>query len=563
MESSRPDGTSRTGPVVLGVLVLALAYLVWNSLWFTPYVVDDAFISLRYARMLVEGHGLVYNPGEAVEGFSNFLWVMVEVVVLALGLPALGSLKAIGVLCGVATAFMTFALGRRLFAGAPGQRWALFAAACVAFNTSLALWMQAGLETVFYGTLLVASVLRHEVELSRPNGERGFPWSAVLFACAWMTRPDAPAYGLYFVVRRLVERRQRPLGRADAIWAAVLLALVLPYELFGLAYFGNLIPNTHVAKVGGGDGAFAGALEDSHLWLFVTSQGLPLTLLLALGALGALVGARRMPPACWAPVVSGVVFLLYAWSDWMPRFRFVVPMLPFVFLSVAYGLARLAMTLGGSLAARASVALVALGLFAGYAEEQMFGAYFKVKERENFHIATAERDFWMFDVPDQVAAPPAWPLDAVTWRLLTTTGEDELVGIRDIGVPGWVARNPIWDVRGLVTPSMALARSGDPAEVAAMLDRLFEVEPALLLLGSTRPQAYANGAAQILDAALRDDPRTEQRYERRVVEGATEYHRRSREPFDVEARIERALEDFPAYVRSSERARRYLETGER
>ena len=40
------------------------------------FVCDDAFISFCYARNLLEGHGLVYNPGEYVEGYSNFLWVL-------------------------------------------------------------------------------------------------------------------------------------------------------------------------------------------------------------------------------------------------------------------------------------------------------------------------------------------------------------------------------------------------------------------------------------------------------------------------------------------------------
>ena len=37
---------------------------------------DDAFISFRYAANLAEGNGLVFNPGEYVMGYSNFLWVV-------------------------------------------------------------------------------------------------------------------------------------------------------------------------------------------------------------------------------------------------------------------------------------------------------------------------------------------------------------------------------------------------------------------------------------------------------------------------------------------------------
>ncbi len=50
--------------------------LLVHRFWF---VTDDAFISFRYARNLVLGHGLRFNPGEhlPVEGYSNFLWVLI------------------------------------------------------------------------------------------------------------------------------------------------------------------------------------------------------------------------------------------------------------------------------------------------------------------------------------------------------------------------------------------------------------------------------------------------------------------------------------------------------
>jgi len=43
---------------------------------FGDIVQDDAFISYRYAQNLAEGRGLVYNAGERVEGYSDFLWTV-------------------------------------------------------------------------------------------------------------------------------------------------------------------------------------------------------------------------------------------------------------------------------------------------------------------------------------------------------------------------------------------------------------------------------------------------------------------------------------------------------
>ena len=52
--------------------IILFVYLV-NTAWF---ICDDAFISFRYVRNLIDGYGLVFNDGEYVEGYSNFLWVL-------------------------------------------------------------------------------------------------------------------------------------------------------------------------------------------------------------------------------------------------------------------------------------------------------------------------------------------------------------------------------------------------------------------------------------------------------------------------------------------------------
>jgi len=58
--------------------LLAMALLAARvALLGSPFLLlDDAFISFRYAGNLVAGQGLVFNPGERVEGYTNFLWTV-------------------------------------------------------------------------------------------------------------------------------------------------------------------------------------------------------------------------------------------------------------------------------------------------------------------------------------------------------------------------------------------------------------------------------------------------------------------------------------------------------
>ena len=37
---------------------------------------DDAMISMRFADNLAAGHGLVWNPGEYVQGYTNLGWTL-------------------------------------------------------------------------------------------------------------------------------------------------------------------------------------------------------------------------------------------------------------------------------------------------------------------------------------------------------------------------------------------------------------------------------------------------------------------------------------------------------
>ena len=63
---------------------LCVFTLVWA--WQLRWLSDDAFISFRYARNWVDGEGLVFNHGERVEGYTNFLWVLMLAIPYRLGL---------------------------------------------------------------------------------------------------------------------------------------------------------------------------------------------------------------------------------------------------------------------------------------------------------------------------------------------------------------------------------------------------------------------------------------------------------------------------------------------
>src|SRR2546422_9430847 len=53
--------------------------------WYNRFILDDAFISFRYAYNLAHGDGLVWSQGVRVEGYTNFLWTILMSIPIRLG----------------------------------------------------------------------------------------------------------------------------------------------------------------------------------------------------------------------------------------------------------------------------------------------------------------------------------------------------------------------------------------------------------------------------------------------------------------------------------------------
>ncbi len=557
----RPAPSNRPGTRALAAVAALTAFLLASALSFWPYTVDDAFISLRYGQNLVAHGELAWNQGEAVEGFSNPLWTLYGAMLVASGAPPVLGLKLGGLLAALLCVPATFGLARQLNLGTGAG---LVAAAIVATNASLALWAVAGLETASFTLLLVLMAWRFEVEQQRPAAR---PWSAVLFLLVWMSRPEAPAYALYLVVRRGLSLGATPLGRRDALWVALAALPIAAYEVAGWLHYGGLVPATHAAKVGGGprllEALLDGRGERFLLYRFFFHQGWGFASLWIAAGGCALLGWRRIPAAAWCMGFSGLFFVAYAFTDWMPRYRFLVPPLPFLAIGAAAGFTSALHGARGR--GRAFVAFAVAAVLLAGSWGQATGGYDRA---HNLALAVEPRGAWPSHLAQRAATP--WDpgrqeLDA--WAVLELTAEDETIACPDIGFIGALAQNPIWDIRGLVTPTAASflnVPEDDPRRVSArgvMLDEMYAADPALILL-PTRPQGMAPTARRFL-AALEEDGRVREGYVRRddLLPFRVAFVRKGLEGAGVDRkqRVLEALGRLPSYRTelAEERARAY------
>ncbi len=240
--------------------LLIPAYLPWLILlgWFTAvtwFLCDDAFIGFRYVRNLVEGHGLVFNPGEYVEGYTNFLWLLELAALWALtGIPPEHVAPFLSVACTIGTLAValwwvhrTPSLPHRGLVG-----WMALGLLCS--SATFAVWTSAGgLATRQFTFFVLAGLVALSVHGAR---RRGLLAASLCFAAAELTRPEGLMLGGCFLggfaLCRMVRagRPWRPWRdwRALAVMGAPFALVVAGHYLWRYGYYGEWLPNTYYAK---------------------------------------------------------------------------------------------------------------------------------------------------------------------------------------------------------------------------------------------------------------------------------------------------------------------------
>ncbi|MCO6437446.1 MAG: hypothetical protein J5J06_10195 [Phycisphaerae bacterium] len=302
---------------------LLFLFVLLQGIAFRWAPVDDAYISMRYARNWAAGHGLVFNPAERVEGFTNFAWtaILAAAAALRVDLPAF-SVIASCLFC-LVTLFLTLRLAERAYLEfdlPTGRAW--IPPLILALYPGWAYWAFSGMEGMLAASLYLGVLLA----ACRPLTHRSDPLLVgTLLALAAMTRWEAVLLLPVVVVAIVVygrDRSRRQRFTHAIVTGATFLLLFGVYFAARYAYYGELLPNTYFAKTGGPSTA---RLPNG---LIYTGE-LGVTFLLPVTGL-VLLRWIRLPIAkvfLMLFVCQGI-FAIWAGGDFFPWLRFYVPILP-------------------------------------------------------------------------------------------------------------------------------------------------------------------------------------------------------------------------------------------
>ncbi len=474
---------------------------------------DDAYITLRYARNLADGVGPVWNAGERVEGYTNFLWM---VLLAAMHVAGMDLVTASLVLAYVASFACLLFVWRIWSLWAEDDDAGIIANPAVlavtllviGLNGAVAAWAFGGLETPLAMALLTGAVYLFLVE--QRTGR--FPFSALVFTAGAMTRPELAGIVALTAVYGFGDawlRRDSAALRRMAIWTALFAAIYLPYFAWRWWYYGYPLPNTFYVKVGGSQESLALGLA------YVRDFGSSYAFLpLLIGAMALAFDRARRVARDAAYIVSVIAvwltMVVVEGGDVFAHGRFIAPIVPLLSLAGVAGGARL---LSHSIAAPrqfagvalAAAALLALMLAQSSADPAREGA--RDSDRRSRDAGMLLRD----------RVPPAYT-----------------IGVIAAGAIPYHARLPALDMLGLNDEAIAHTEVENFGRGLAGHEKynldyvLDERRPEIILTSLFTPvpesradveaRAAAPGRIEAFDGLV-EDPRTWERYQMSALNG--------------------------------------------
>jgi arabinofuranosyltransferase len=316
----------------LGAVITVLTIVAWTN----RFVQDDAFITFRYADNLVRGNGLVFNVGERVEGYTNFLWTLMMSVPIALKLDPVPTSYAIGLVCFIVSLLLTYQLCLLMFRS---KAAAILAVVLLGTNYTFSAYATGGLETQLQTALLTGCVfLCFRILKATSPSARSLLGLSLLYSAAILTRMDSLIFVFVLSLVLLKHIWWGDFDNKERMLSTSLLLLPMflvigSWLVWKQAYYGDILPNSYHVKVGGGSSIIRGVMYEYH---FIRSYWLFAFIFLGLAFTHKFIEHRSRELFTVMTIIAlWAMYTVKVGGDFM-EFRFWVPILPLVFILISW-----------------------------------------------------------------------------------------------------------------------------------------------------------------------------------------------------------------------------------
>ncbi len=360
----------KTNAIPILIAAISLLILAMHANYYMPFISDDALITLRYAKRLLQGFGLTWTEGQPVEGYSNLLWLLMAALFGWIGVDLIQAVRILGFVCFTAAmAAIVYAHFQPQISKSLPLVTALLTFALAA---PVAIWTIGGLEQP-----LVAALLAWTLVLCRPIFEtedisfRRLQLPALLLALLCLTRPDGALFTAAVVLTILLTKGIN--YRTFRIAFSIILLPVIFYlgQLgFRLMYYGEWVPNTALVKISFSLKHLLDGLKYIKNGFTALSPLSELTLITVIVTLRNKTQRARII-FLLVPALIWIVYLASIGGDIFPGWRQFVPIIVLMGLILAQGALWFEQKNRNS-TLKKIVPLLLIGLFALYSYNQLF-----------------------------------------------------------------------------------------------------------------------------------------------------------------------------------------------
>lgn len=291
---------------------------------------DDAMISMRYAWNFSHGNGLVWNPGERVEGYTNFLMtlVMSAITFLFNKKNAVLTIQVFGILTVIAVVWQARKLYQLVAGNDSNPLLFVLFPILILLYYPLSYWSLMGMETGL-ATFFIILTFNAIIQFEEKNRSAPLIFSALFASLSYLTRPDAGIVILpiiLFILSHKTSWNQRILNMVK--FGLVFLVLPLAHMVFRYQYYGEILPNTYFLKLTGLP--IANRLKAGLIFIypFLTST-LPLWIF---AILNTVLNFTRRKLMLFTAALLYVFYQVWVGGDAWNYWRMVTPIVPLIII---------------------------------------------------------------------------------------------------------------------------------------------------------------------------------------------------------------------------------------
>ncbi len=330
--------------------IIILTFIVYNSIliYNTSFLIeghryfslaDDQMISMKYAKNLANGDGLVWEKGAVkVEGYSNLLWVLLMAIVHLLPIP-INSISLVVQIIGLFFLLLNLFIIKKISELIFNKNSFIVISSLIlsAFYFPLNYWAIHGFEISAIVLILNFSIYKY---LVNSNNENKQYFSFLLLAIGILLRLDLIIPYILFLFFEFFSKKNNL--KEILIYTLPLIIVIAGTTIFRFLYYGDILPNTYYLKISGypfflrlsrGMISFFLFMKNSNLFLFiipffsiifVRSKYIKFFLILILGQI------------FYSIYVGGD-----AWEWWRICNRFIVIIMPLFFMLFSLSIYRI------------------------------------------------------------------------------------------------------------------------------------------------------------------------------------------------------------------------------